>query len=324
MTHHDDLGPIPMSRLKTASGEIFAALAAGRGVLVSKRGQIVARIEPHTDVRPELLAMWATPGASPLPELSATVMNRRSPSRVVKRAIDDGVPFLVTRDSAVYGVLRRVTQQQVAAGTPTRAQSAEIDDRVNAYVRNNPSADADAVAKETAVIEREILDRPAPTPSEVSAGGSGRNAAVERIEALIREADVAPPEVAWSEILDAAAGGEVVAMLRLGSAASEWGDAETAQIWFDRAVLNDSGGDGATGGDDSAGPTWVGHRLLNPQELRIARLAADGATNRDIAAELFVPQRTVEWHLSIIFRKLGLASGKELGARSGYEHVLQE
>lgn len=51
---------------------------------------------------------------------------------------------------------------------------------------------------------------------------------------------------------------------------------------------------------------------LTPQERQVARLVADGASNREVASRLFLSVRTVESHLSRIYRKVGLRSRTEL------------
>jgi len=56
----------------------------------------------------------------------------------------------------------------------------------------------------------------------------------------------------------------------------------------------------------------TGREALTPREEQVATLAAEGKSNREIARELVVTQKTVEWHLRHAFRKLGLSSRNEL------------
>jgi DNA-binding CsgD family transcriptional regulator len=61
-----------------------------------------------------------------------------------------------------------------------------------------------------------------------------------------------------------------------------------------------------------------GVESLTPGELRIARMAADGKTNKDIAQALFVTLRTVETHLTHVYRKL------DIDSRSALDGVLED
>ncbi|MHA6622592.1 helix-turn-helix transcriptional regulator [Pseudonocardia sp. DLS-67] len=51
---------------------------------------------------------------------------------------------------------------------------------------------------------------------------------------------------------------------------------------------------------------------LTPQEAQVVRLVREGLSNAEIAGRLFISPRTVEWHVSRIFSKLGISSRREL------------
>jgi DNA-binding NarL/FixJ family response regulator len=60
---------------------------------------------------------------------------------------------------------------------------------------------------------------------------------------------------------------------------------------------------------------------LTARELEVLRLVAAGKTNRSIATDLFLSEKTVARHLSNIFTKLGLSS-RAAATAYAYEHDL--
>jgi DNA-binding CsgD family transcriptional regulator len=63
----------------------------------------------------------------------------------------------------------------------------------------------------------------------------------------------------------------------------------------------------------------TGVDALTAGERRVARMAAGGMTNREIAQALFVTARTVEVHLTNTYRKLDISSRDQLPAGLGAE-----
>lgn len=72
---------------------------------------------------------------------------------------------------------------------------------------------------------------------------------------------------------------------------------------------------GAEGGPEAGMETPARLEQLTPQEAAVARLVAGGATNKEAARSLFLAEKTVQYHLTRIYRKLGVRSRSELAAR---------
>lgn len=111
----------------------------------------------------------------------------------------------------------------------------------------------------------------------------------------------------------------------IGRACRELGDVDTARMEFDlaAAIYRDL----AAAPDLERVRTEVGTESsaspLTPRELNVLRLVAAGKTNRAVAEDLFLSEKTVARHLSNIFLKLGISS-RSAATAYAYEHRLVE
>ncbi|OKJ49497.1 hypothetical protein AMK27_36115 [Streptomyces sp. CB02009] len=79
------------------------------------------------------------------------------------------------------------------------------------------------------------------------------------------------------------------------------------------AVVERARGELAIAGGKTQGSASDGPASLTPAERRVAELVATGVTNRQVAQELFITPKTVEVHLSMVYRKLGITARAQLG-----------
>jgi len=95
-----------------------------------------------------------------------------------------------------------------------------------------------------------------------------------------------------------------------------------ASPWADRARVELRATGGAAAEGDAAEKEAVaaaGLEELTAHELQIARLVAYGMTNREVAGKLFLSPKTIEYHLSQIYRKLDLRSRTQLASLMAQE-----
>jgi DNA-binding CsgD family transcriptional regulator len=85
-----------------------------------------------------------------------------------------------------------------------------------------------------------------------------------------------------------------------------------------RRIANQARGELIAAGAKPRRDAITGRDALTAAELRVARLAAEGLTNREIAQALFITTKTAKGHLSRVYRKLGITRrGQLAGALSG-------
>jgi DNA-binding CsgD family transcriptional regulator len=209
----------------------------------------------------------------------------------VRRALDAGADR-----ASRGGVLPAVVEVCLAAGDVTAARLA-VDELTDVAAR---------------------LD--SPWLSGVAAQGVG---AVQLAEGSAADA-LATLRRAWTTFRELAVPYEAARTRTLmGRAYRALGDEEAAQLELDAArwAFTELGAsqDLAAVESLSRGPGGAGR--LTPREVEVIRLVATGRTNRAIAADLFLSEKTVARHLSNIFTKLDLPS-RAAATAYAYEHRL--
>jgi DNA-binding CsgD family transcriptional regulator len=111
----------------------------------------------------------------------------------------------------------------------------------------------------------------------------------------------------------------------IGRACRMLGDEDTARVELEdaRGMFGDLGALPAVAAVDQllGGPGAADGGRLSPREIEVLRLVASGKTNKAIAAELVLSEKTVARHVSNIFRKLGLST-RAAATAYAYQHDL--
>jgi ATP/maltotriose-dependent transcriptional regulator MalT len=197
--------------------------------------------------------------------------------------------------------LELLTQCFLVAGKRTEAERAAVAARVCADEVGLPSAHAMA---DLARARLELAD------GDGDSAGKSALAAVAALESVGHAYGAAQARVVAGRAL-ALAGKKEPAAAELERAAADFGsygapryraEAEQELRKLGRPVYRRS----------AAGTAGGGVASLTERELQLARLVVDRKTNPQIAAELFLSQKTVETHLRNIFRKVGVTSRVEL------------
>jgi len=181
--------------------------------------------------------------------------------------------------------------------------------------------DLEAAREGAAALEAAAKALRAPYPDAVAAYASGAvllalgdtRLALESLRSaagLWRELD-APYEGARTRLL-------------IGMACRAMGDRDAAAMELDaaRATFRKLGAADLTRVHELSGETSTSRGGLSSREVEVLRLLSAGKTNRAIAADLFISEKTVARHVSNIFTKLGLST-RAAATAYAYEHGLR-
>jgi ATP/maltotriose-dependent transcriptional regulator MalT len=271
-----------VDRVFTQLGEDTTATAAGmahyqRGELHRLRGDVAAAEESYRKA--------ARCGRDPQPGLALLRLSTGSADAAwaaIRRAADEA--------SGVHERLRLLPAYVEIALAVGDVQS------------------ADAISGE---LSTTAGDRDAPWLSAAAAQAEGMCAAIHG-DALAALKSLRRALEGWQRI--AAPYDAARTRVHIAKACRELGDHDTADLELDAArwAFEQLGAQPdldalATEPDARRGANVADHGLT-PREIEVLRLVATGATNRNIAADLFLSEKTVARHVANIFMKLGITS----------------
>ncbi|KAA9134829.1 helix-turn-helix transcriptional regulator [Microbacterium caowuchunii] len=316
------------------AGDIRGAVARADRQLDIARGMLDrSQIEPHayvvalglylegklTSLRDHLTGVFALDAPAPLRpaaragllsiSASLSLMEKNLPSaRAMLTQLAEldlaGGPFVMTRPEPASASLA------IARGVPAHEATRPAWDRIEAFIDDGNFLAA--VFDGTRIIDLHVDPDRAARLTEIARAAQGdlvpalgiyiEGALLHSAELLIEAAARLRGE---NLILHSARAHAMAIRILRDEGRTDRATEESAHL---RRLMEDGGEESRLLVSEVAAPA----AYLTPRELEIARLIAQGASNRDVAARLVVSERTVDNHLYRIFRKLGITSRSEL------------
>ncbi|HWV87290.1 MAG TPA: LuxR family transcriptional regulator [Capillimicrobium sp.] len=255
------------------------------------------RLDAARDHGAEALALAETAGGA------ATAMQARAALGFAE--------LTAGRADAALAWLDAAAETARAGGYGEPATTLMAGDHVEALLRAGRREDAE---RETAAL----------AGAAARTGGAWAHAAAARCRAMLD--DDAPPPALPAMPFEQARGDLVLGerLRRARRRAEARAPLEAALTAFERLgaepwAARAAGELRATGGEHAAAAPSAPVAELTPHELQVALLVADGLTNREVAAALFLSPKTIEHHVGAIMRKLDLRSRTQLATLLGGE-----